>query len=281
MDPNAGNDESVNDGVFEEIATANHETYERNGTPEKSNTDPAATGETGGGTPTKQKTKKTDDEPEGDNVDGLDTQDFSRQPVPSTTETDETETPDETSQTENNAETEADQDWKSHLPPDPGEFNLEPPKPDEFGQIDPNEYGNYLKAQIRHESKVEEYNARVITATFDTVEKILPEVKDNAAFQAAIRNTFYNTLNADDTVNLAKELRSSIDKVKGESKAAGAQAAKTSISIQKNAAVESKGATRKSSKSDSKSDNLSKRLQRNDTSAFEELMGDWLDEGKI
>ena len=268
MDPNAGNNESVNDGIFAAVAEQNHETYQRNGTPEKSTTDPAATGVTGGGTPTKQKnTKQTeaDDDDgsyEGDNAEGLDEQDFSRQPVPSTTEAEEEttdSTTDATSQTNTETDTVAD-DWKNSLPPDPGEFTLEPPKPDDYGQIDPKEYGDYIRAQIRHENRVEEYNAKLITATFDTVEKILPEIKDNAAYQAAIRNTYYGTLSADDTVNLAKELRASIDKVAGENKAAGVQSAKTSITIQKNAAVESKGATQKKSPDTSRSDNLTKRL---------------------
>ena len=75
VDGNAGTNESVSDGIFEAVAEANHETYQRNGTPEKSSTDPAATGVTGGGTPTKQKpTQTADPAEEGDNVNGLDTQ---------------------------------------------------------------------------------------------------------------------------------------------------------------------------------------------------------------
>lgn len=288
MDPNEGNNESVNDGIFAAVAEQNHETYVRNGTPEKSTTDPAATGQTGGGTPTKQKTTKTsvdedDGAYEGDNAAGLDTQDYSRQPVPSTTETEEEATTDtstdETSQT--NTETQDADDWKADLPPDPGEFTLQPPKPDELGQIDPKEYGDYIRAQIRYENKVEEYNAKLITKTFDTVEKILPEIKDDPALQAAIRNTYYGTLNADETVNVAKSLRASLDKVASTNKSAGIQSAKTSIQIQKNAAVETKGAAQKKSPDTTKSDNLTKRLQKNDTSAFEELMGGWLEEGKV
>lgn len=289
MDPNAGNNEAVNDGIFAAVAEQNHETYSSRGQADKAATDPAATGKTGGGTPTKQKTQKPTDSDEddgsyeGDNAAGLDEQDYSRQPVPSTTEAEEdptAETPDATSQTNTETQTVPD-DWKNNLPPDPGDFTIEPPKPDDLGQIDPKEYGDYIRQQIRHDSKVEEYNARLITATFDNVEKILPEIKDNPAYQAAIRNTYYGTLNADDTVNLAKELRASIDKIAGESKSAGIQSAKTSISIQKNAAVETKGATQKKSPDSTKSDNLTKRLQKNDTSAFEELMGGWLEDGKV
>lgn len=291
MDPNAGNNESVNDGIFAEIATKNHETYSKQGTPEKSNTDPAATGKIGGGTPTKTKTPKTntdevddDEEAEGDNAAGLDTQDFSRQPVPSIEQDAETDETTDPSQTNTETQTEADatvaDTWKTNLPPDPGEFTVEPPKPDEFGQIDPIDYTNYLESKILHRQKTEAYNDKVISATFDTVEKVLPEIKDNPAFQAAIRNTFYNTLSGDETVALAKELRSTIDKVAGVNKAAGVQSAKTSITIQKNAAVETKGATHKKADT-SKADNLTKRLKSNDTSAFEELMGNWLEDGKV
>lgn len=289
MDPNAGNNESVNDGIFSEIASANHELYASRGQLDKAANDPAATGKVGGGTPTKTKTPKQTDadeddgEAEGDNAAGLDTQDFSRQPVPSIETEDTDEATGEPSQTKTETQ-EADatvaDTWKTNLPPDPGEFTVKPPTPDEFGQIDPVDYTDYLEAKILHRQKSEAYNDKVITATFDTVEKVLPEIKDNPAFQSAIRNTFYNTLSGDETVALAKELRATIDKVAGVSKAAGVQSAKTSITIQKNAAVETKGATHKKADT-SKADNLTKRLKSNDTSAFEELMGNWLEDGKV
>ena len=272
--------ESVADGIFEEVAATNREVYAGRGQLDKAEKDPAATGQTGGGTPTKEKTKtnKSDDEEEGDNANGLDTQDYSREPVPATTEADEAPEADEPLKTETQPEV-AD-DWKAALPTDPGEFTLPAPVADENNQIDPIEYGNYIRAQIKHDNLVDEYNAKLITTTFDTVEKILPEIKDSKAFQASIRNTYYSTLNAEDTVNLAKELRSTIDTAKSMAKSAGIQSAKTSITIQKNAAVETKGATQKKA-TPSKTDNLVKRLQKNDTSAFEELMGDWLEDGKV
>lgn len=277
--------ESVNDGVFEEIAKTNHELYASRGQLDKAANDPAVTGKTGGGTPTKQKTEtKTEDEAEeeGDNAAGLDTQDFSRQPVSSDEETEETnEATTEPSQTETKTETDVLTDeWKTSLPPDPGEFNVEPPKPDEFGQIDPLEYTDFLEQKILHRQKVEAYNEKVITATFNTIEKILPEVKENPAFQAAIRNTYNGTLSGEETINLARQLRASIDEVAGKNKAAGIQSAKTSITVQKNAAVETKGATQKKANT-SKADNLTKRLRSNDTSAFEELMDGWMADGKI
>lgn len=282
MDPNDGNNESVNDGIFAAVAEANHEVYASRGQLDRAQADPAATGAVGGGTPAKPKTQTVDDgEDEGDNAHGLDSQDFSHEiPVQEedTTAVEEADTDTTPSQTETKPE--VDIDWKAGLPEDPGDFTLEPPKPDEYGQIDPSEYGEFIKAQFRHEMRMEEYNARVITATFDTVEKILPEIKEDAAIQAAIRNTYYGTLSADETVNLAKSLRASLDKVASTNKAVGAQNAKTSITIQKSASVESRGAA-KTPSTTTKSDNLSKRLSKGDDSAFEELMGNWLEEGKI
>lgn len=197
-----------------------------------------------------------------------------------TNETDAPSQDSETSEQNTETQTEADTDWKAGLPPDPGEFTLEAPQPDENGLIDPTAYGDFLRAQIRHEGKVEEYNARVITATFDTVEKILPEIKDNDAYQTAIRNTFYNTLSGEDTVKLAKEFRASIDKIAGESKAAGAQNAKTSITIQKSAAVET-GASQKGDIEEDKVTTLQKRIKRGDDEAFAELVGMWEENGSL
>jgi hypothetical protein len=280
-DANVGNNESANDGIFDAIAEANHEVYASRGQLDKAAADPAATGTTGGGTPSKVKKQTSeDDEPEGDNAAGLDEQDFSREPVSSEVEPEVTPT-EEPKQTET-TQPEADFDWQEGLPPDPGEFTLKPPVPDpDTGLIDPEAYSNFIRAQVRHDAKLESYNDTLITKTFDAVDRILPEVKDNQALQAAIRSTYFSTLSPTETVAMAKGLRTTLDSLAGASKAAGAQSAKTSITVQKNATVESKGATQTKSPSTSKSDSLVKRLQKNDTSAFEELMGGWLEEGKI
>ena len=292
MDPNEGNNESVNQDIFEAVAEANHELYERNGTPQKSLTDPAQTGETGGGKAIKSKTKEQAEDL-ADNSAGKDEQDFSHQPVPSIAEDQETKTETETEtetakesetdselKTETETKTVVDEDWRVGLPGDPGEFLMKAPEPDEFGQINPQDYSDYIRAQIRHDGKVDKYNADLITKTFDVVDSILPEIKENSAYQSAIRNTYFGTLSPEDTVNLAKEFRSTIDKIAGDNKTKGIQSAKTSITILKNAAVETKGATQKKSDT-SKSDNLTKRLQKNETSAYEELMESWLEEGKV
>lgn len=284
MDPNAGNNESASDGVFAEIAAQNHESFAAKGVADRSATDPAATGQTGGGTPTKTKTKTADDdsdEPQGDNAAGLDEQDFSRQPVPATTEpetTDEATEP-EPSQTNTETNTEVADDWKKTLPPPPPEFTLEPPQPNEEGQIDPVEYTNYVKEAAKAEMRTENYNRMVIDRSFEEAEKVLPQMKTSPIIAGLVKNAYLANVYSGqdvDVVQIARDLKQELAGFKAE----GVQSAKTSITKQKNATVESKGSTQKKA-APSKSDNLDKRLRANDTSAFEELMDSWLEGGKV
>lgn len=285
MDPN-GRNESVPDGLIEAVAAANHETYSKNGTPDKSASDPAANANiTGAQNTHKPKTNKQTqteetEEYEGDD-EGLDTQDFSRKPVPSRTEVEDTETG-EPSKTETNTEAEkpSDYDWLAELPQAPEEKEILPPKPDEFGQIDPVEYADYLEARLDQKRKIDDHNRTVITKAFDAVEKILPEVKDTPSLQKVIRNTFLANSNPVEIVDLARELRTTLDGKTQAGKTQGIQNAKSSITIQKNAAVETKSPTQKTQTS-SKNDTLAKRLAKNDTSAFEELMSDWQQNNKV
>lgn len=286
MDPNAGNNETVNDGVFTEIAAQNHESFAAKGVADRSATDPAATGQTGGGTPTKQKTKtnttdEDDGEPEGDNAAGLDEQDFSRQPVPATTEPETTDeaTGTEPSQTKTETNTEVDDNWKASLPPPPPEFNRPAPQPDEEGRIDPQEYTDYVTERAMAKMRTENYNHMVIDRSFEEAEKVLPEMKANPIVAGLVKNAYlanvYSGQEAD-VVQIARDVKTLL----AGSKADGVQNAKVSITKQKNATVESKGSTQKKA-TPSKSDNLDRRLKANDNSAFEELMGDWLERGKV
>ena len=287
MDPN-GRNETVPDGLIEAVASANHERYQKEGTPEKVAKDPAATGATGsqGGVTKLAKTNTEtdiDDEQEenpGDNAEGLDEQDFSRQPVSSTTEADTTdETSTDPSQTNTETQTADDDAWKQDLPTPPPEFTLTPPKPDEFGQIDPQDYTTYVTEKAKAEIRQESYNQLVVTRSFEEAEKVLPELKSNPVIQGLVRQTYLSQVysgEAPDVVGIARDIKSLL----GGAKSEGVQSAKTSITIQKNAAVETKGATQKKA-SPSKADNLAKRLAKNDTSAFEELMGDWQANKKV
>ncbi len=286
-DDGAQGNESIPAGLLETVASANHKLYTERGQADKAANDPAATGASGaqgGVKPLKPKTNTettTDDDEEenaGDNADGQDTQDFSRE-VPSTTETEDEATTTEPSQTNTETQTADDDAWKKDLPSPPPEFTLEPPKPDEFGQIDPQDYTTYVTEKAKAEIRQESYNQLVVTRSFEEAEKILPELKTNPVIQGLVRQTYLSQVysgEAPDVVKVARDIKSLL----GGAKSEGVQSAKASITIQKNAAVETKGATQKKA-SPTKADNLSKRLAKNDTSAFEELMGDWQANKKV
>lgn len=277
-DANAGTNENISDDLISAVAEANHEVYASRGQLDKAEADPAATGKTGGGTPNKEKAKEST-EPEGDNAERLDTQDFSREPVPSTTGTEEAT---QQAAVEEPSKTEPiiNEDWKQNLPAPVEEFKLEIPKPDEEGRIDPDEYSDYMDARADYRAAVREYNNKVVEVTTNTVEQILPEVKTTPAFRTAIESVFTQTGDGEAAVKLAQEFRSSLDKLAGEKKAEGIQSSKVSIEVQKNATVEAKGASQKKNDT-TKSDNISRRIARNDSSVFDEIMDDWLDAGKV
>jgi hypothetical protein len=281
MEPNEQGNENVPDGVFEEVAKTNHELYTSRGQSDKAASDPAATGATGPQNthpPKQTKDEAVDDEPTGDNADGLDTQDFSRLPVPATDEPEvqTTEAPAE----EPSQETKTDAvDWTANLPTAPEDKEILPPEPDADGKVDLEAYADYLEARTEYKSKLNQYNDQVLEVAFAEVERVLPEVKDNEGLQKMLRNTLLSSNDPQDMVDAANGVRAEIDKVAAESKAAGVNSTKASITIQKNAAVET-GATQVKPDT-SKADNLDKRLKANDDSAFEELMDQWQEDGKV
>jgi hypothetical protein len=284
MDPDVSRNESVPTGLLDAVASANDEHYREKGVGERTKTDPANTQ-----TKTTQKqTQKastgedfSEDGDPGDNEDGLDTQDFTRKPVPSRTEVEEPTN--EPSQTETKTETEtpSDYDWLSELPTPPEEVEIKPPTPDEFGNIDPVEYGDYLEARLDQKRKLDSHNTTVVTKAFDAVEKILPEVKDTPALQKIIRTTFFANNNPIEIVDLARELRTTLDGKTQAGKTAGIQNAKTSIEIQKKAAVETKSPSQKTAPKTNKDTTFERRLARGDTDAFEALMTDWQSQNKV
>jgi hypothetical protein len=291
MDQDGPRNESVPEGLLAAVAEANHETYVKNGTPKRSETDPAATGTTGAQSehkpkPTKQKPDEAvedlDEENGGDNADGLDTKVYSHDlaTIQEQNATGEDEATTEPSQTNTETNTEVNDDWKKALPTAPAPLTLEPPKPDEYGQIDPLDYTTYVTERAKAEMRNESYNQMVITRSFEEAEKVLPELKTDPNIQELVRDTFYAQIaNGDPTVvvDIARKVKALL----GGAKAQGAQNAKTHIEVQKNVTVESKGATQKKSVTTTPKDkNLDKRLQKGDVSAFEELMGNWMANGK-
>lgn len=289
MDPNAGNNESVPDGLLEAVASTNHELFQKQGRSDRNATDPAQNAEVKGAqntkTPKQTKAESEDtseEEDGGDNANGLDVQDFSRQPVPSTTEVEETDTGEHSQkETQTEAETASDYDWMAELPQAPETVEIKPPQPDEYGQIDPVAYADYVEARVDQKNKLDSYNKEVITKSFEAVEKILPEVKSDPSLQTAIRSVYLANRNPVEVVDLARSFRKAFDANRQTGKTEGIKSAKTSITVQKNAAVETKSPTQKTQSSSPKNDSLTKRLAKGDTSAFEELMNDWQENKKV
>ncbi|NBU34383.1 hypothetical protein EBS40_07205 [bacterium] len=273
---------------MEAVASANHEVFQKQGRSDRNATDPAQNAEIKGEqntkTPkqTKAKSEDTSEEDDSDNAEGLDTQDFSHQIVPSTTQVEKPETG-EPSQTETQTEAEnpSDYDWMAELPQAPETVEIKPPQPDEYGQIDPVAYADYVEARVDQKNKLDSYNKEVITKSFEAVEKILPEVKNDPSLQTAIRSVYLANRNPVEVVDLARSFRKAFDANRQTGKTEGIKSAKASITVQKNAAVETKSPTQKTQSSSPKNDNLTKRLARGDTSAFEELMNDWQENQKI
>lgn len=202
----------------------------------------------------------------------------------------EPETKTEPSQeTETKTEAEAEVDWKATLPPPPPDYNGPKPEIDpETGQVTnmgPEEYAQYLRETTKAEVRQEAYGNYVENAALDAAEKILPQIKTSPAVRALVENArVASVINGQqiDTYEAAKQVREALGiapEQLQQAKAEGIQSAKTSITIQKRAAVET-GATEKKAEP-SQYDALKPRLQAQDDDAFAELLTLWEKEGKI
>lgn len=180
-------------------------------------------------------------------------------------------------ETENNAE-QPTVDWKQFLPQAPAPSNVQFPEPDEDGNVDPREYEDYIvgKAEDRLQQKI--YAQAYENAALDEVEKILPEIKTNPAVRKLIENQRIAQVVSGDTGDVV-EIAKQIKLMMSTSKAEGAQNAKSSITIQKNAALETGAGQTKTDTS--KRDALEKRLKKGDDSAFAELFETWEKTGKL
>lgn len=188
----------------------------------------------------------------------------------------------EKTETEDKDKTEStDDDWRNTLPAPPVFDDIVEPEVNEDGQITnmtPQEYEEYLinKAEQRFQQKA--YDNYVENAALDAAEKILPEIKTNPAVRQMIESMRIASVvdgQQIDAVQAAKEIKALI----GGAKAEGAQNAKTSIEIQKNVALETGSGSK--NVDNASSDQLNKRLKRNEPGAFEELMDLWQEEGKV
>lgn len=205
-----------------------------------------------------------------------------------TTETDATTTEtDAHSKTE--TQTDADVDnWKAQLPPPPTPYQGPVPELDpETGQItnmSAQEYATYMRESTKAELRSELYTQMVETQSFNVAEQILPELKTNPSVRKLVEDArVASIINGQqiDTVEAAKLVREALGLAPAkiaDARAQGAQNAKASIEVQKNASLE----TSSSQKADSTSDKvttLQKRIQRGDDEAFVELLNVWEEKG--
>lgn len=274
----------VDEGIFDAVAEHNRDIPALQETQKQREADQAET--------------KTQTETE-DAEEAVDTQDYSREPRTESdadAETQGEESKDETeeeqsqepskqtdkTETEDKDKTEStDVDWKTTLPPPPVFDNIKEPELNEEGQITnmtPAEYEDYLisKAEQRFQQKA--YDNYVENAALDAAEQILPDIKTNPALRQIIESMRIASVvdgTQIDAVQAAKEVK----KLLGGATAEGAQNAKTSIEIQKNVALETGAGSRQVD--NTSTDQLNKRLKRNEPGAFEELMDMWQEEGKV
>jgi len=239
--------------------------------------------------PTETNTPKADEVEEDEVV--ADTQDFSREPHDTeTTNTDsapsQTETETDNTETETTQKPEDEIDWKATLPPPPAPFAMEAPKPDANGNVDPVAYTRYITELAKSDIRNENYIQTVENRALDAAEKILPELKTNPAIRGLVENArVASVLNGTqiDSYEAAKQVKAALgispEKIQ-EARAEGARNAKTSITIQKNAQVESKGAAKPKAQP-SRADQLTKRLKSGDDTAFAELFELMDKDGKI
>lgn len=225
-----------------------------------------------------------------------------------TAQTEEVEAPSETAPVEGQVETEATatettelsqedstvasdaevENWQANLPPAPLPYQgLEPEFDPETGQIvnmDPAQYATYMRETLKAELRQETYAGTVENAALDAAEKILPSLKTNPAIRTMVENArVASIINGQQisTLDAAKQVREALGIAPAQLNAAkseGAQNAKASITVQKNAALET-GSTRV--QTDDPANDLIKRINRGDDDAFADLLGQWQEQGKI
>jgi hypothetical protein len=156
-------------------------------------------------------------------------------------------TPTETEAHSQENKTDAAPDWKATLPPPPPEYQGIEPEVNEEGQITnmtPLEYQKYLEDKTSANMDRKAYNNLVESRALDTAEQILPEIKTNPSVRLMVENTRIASIlsgNQIDTVQAAQQVKEALGITTSkilEAKTEGANNAKASIEVQKNAALE-------------------------------------------
>lgn len=202
---------------------------------------------------------------------------------PKTDEVEETTETSETTETEEHSKTETEEapDWKNTLPPAPKPYDGPTPEIDpETGEVTnmtPQQYEDYLIGKAQAKMRAEMYENYVENTALEQAEQILPELKTNPVVRQMVENIrVASVINGQqiDSVEAAKQVKELL----GGARTEGANNAKTSIEVQKQASLD----TGKSQVSEpSNEDKLFKRLQKGDNDAFVEIMDMWESEGKV
>lgn len=182
-----------------------------------------------------------------------------------------------------------DDNWKATLPPPPAPYSGPVPEVDpDTGQITnmtPQEYATYMRESTKAELRAEAYTSYIENAALDAAEKILPEIRTNPAVRTMVENArVASIINGQqiDAFEAAKQVREALGiapQAIAQARAEGAQNAKTSITVQKNAAVETTASNQNNGEDEVSK--LQKRIKRGDDEAFAELLGLWDKEGKL
>ncbi len=204
-------------------------------------------------------------------------------------ETKDSETKTETKTEPLKTETKVEPDWKATLPPPPPEYQGKKPEIDEeTGQIKNmtlEEYQAYNRELVKTELRQEAYQDFVEHRSLDAAEQLLPELKSNPSVRAMVENARIASVlmgKPIDSYEAAKQVRDALGIAPAkiaEVKAAAERNAKASITVQKNAALET-GSSKASPDTDKIVD-LQKRVQRGDDEAFAELLDLWDDVGAL
>lgn len=176
--------------------------------------------------------------------------------------------------------TDAAPDWKATLPPPPPDYQGKEPEIDpNTGQITnmtPQEYQTYVEEKTKVNLRKDTYNTAVEGRALDVAEQILPEIKTNPTIRKMVENTRIASIlsgNQIDTVQAAQQVKEALGITTNkilEAKTEGANNAKASITVQKNAALET-GSSKKAESPD-RTKELQKRIARGDDLAFAELL---------
>ena len=175
--------------------------------------------------------------------------------------------PSVTSQTNDSDDADDDSDWDSIV----SQPQVQNVQPNEDGYIDPIQYKEQIKAEVREDMRFQERERRA----WQKLEEKYPELKnDKEARQLILAKRIFDVQNGGNG-SLAVAGRSVMGKITG-AKQAGRADAQVSIKTQQNANLSRTTAPRDTSSNDTRS-----RLQSGDQGAVHDVLKEWLDQGKI